>query len=221
MARPKAFNRDTALDAAVRLFWERGYEATSIQDVVDVLGINRASLYATFGDKAHLFEAAIDRYATQVQAAVASHLAPPHAGREAVSGYLRALIQAASRPGVPGGCLIVNTAVGCVTAPPALLQRAISLLRHSEEAFQSALLRDPALASRRDLPQLARFFAAQAHGLALLARAGAKASQLKQAAAVALRVLEAAPSNGPGRTRDKRPNQARRAGRQRLPASRG
>ena len=190
MARPKAFDTRVALDAAVRVFWERGYEATSIQDLVDTLGINRASLYATFGDKAQLFEAAIDRYVEQVQAALAAHLAPPHAGREAVSGYLAAIIEQATRSGRPKGCLLLNTAVACSTAPPALLERATATVRHNEEALYAALRRDPRLAARGDVRHLARFFAAQSHGLAMLARTGAKPSQLRAAAAIALRVLD-------------------------------
>ncbi|MGO8969423.1 MAG: TetR/AcrR family transcriptional regulator [Myxococcaceae bacterium] len=201
MARPKAFDTETALDEAVRLFWERGYEATSIQDLVDALGIHRASLYATFGDKAQLFEAAIERYAKQVQAGLAMHLAPPHAGRAAVANYLDAVIEQTTRPGGPRGCLLLNTAVGCVTAPPAILERVVASVRHSEEAFHAALGRDKTLARRGDLRQLARFFAAQAHGLALLGRTGAKAPHLKEAATLSLGVLDRVGSQKPRRRR--------------------
>jgi TetR/AcrR family transcriptional regulator, transcriptional repressor for nem operon len=191
MARPKTFDTRVALDAAVRVFWERGYEATSIQVLVDALGVNRASLYATFGDKAQLFEAAMDRYVEASQAGPASHLQPPHAGREAVAGYLHALVEQATRSDVPRGCLLLNTAATCTTAPAAVLEKAAGSLRKTEDALHAALRRDPALASRRDLRPLSRFFAAQAHGLAMLARTGAKPSALKEAAAVALRVLDA------------------------------
>ena len=194
MARPKTFDTGVALDAAVRVFWERGYEATSIQDLVDALGVNRASLYATFGDKAKLFEAAMDRYLEATQTGAASHLRPPHAGREAVAGYLQALVDQASRTDVPQGCLLLNTAATCTTAPPAVLEKASDSLRKTEEALHAALRRDPALATRKDLRPLTRFFAAQAHGLAMLARTGAKPSALREAATVALRVLDGAPT---------------------------
>ena len=196
MARPKAFDTTQALDAAVRLFWERGYEATSIQDLVEALGVNRASLYGTFGDKARLFSAAMDRYGEQVAAALAAELAPPHAGRQAVARYLQSVIAVASRPNSPHGCLLLNTAIACTTAPPELLERAAAAVLGNEGALWAALKRDPALAGRRDLRALARFFSAQSHGLAVLARAGAKPTQLGESAAVALRVLDG-PAPGP------------------------
>jgi len=192
MARPKAFDTRDVLTRAMRVFWERGYEATSIQDLVDALGVNRASLYATFGDKAQLFEAAMDRYASDVMARIGRHLKPPHAGREAVAGYLGDVIAQATEPGAPGGCLMLNTVVGCPTAPAALLARAAASVRQSEDLLYAALKRDPALASRGDLRRVARFFAAEAQGLALLARTGAKSAQLKEAANVALSVLDTA-----------------------------
>jgi TetR/AcrR family transcriptional repressor of nem operon len=191
MARPKAFDTQQALDAAVRTFWAGGYESTSIQDLVEALGINRASLYGTFGDKAQLFSAAIDRYGEQVRAALSEKLAPPHAGREAVAGYLAAVADVVCRPGKPAGCLLINTAVGCTSAPPQLLQRAYTAVLQTESALLAALRRDKALAKRKDLRAVARFFAAQSHGLAVLARAGARPAQLREAAAVALRVLDA------------------------------
>lgn len=174
----------------MRVFWERGYEATSVQDLVDALGINRASLYATFGDKAQLFEAVMERYVEQVRAGPAAQLEPPHAGREAVQGYLEALVEQATQPGVPRGCLLLNTAVACTTAPPALLERAAAGVRGTEDALHAALRRDKGLAGRKDLRPLARFFAAQSHGLSMLARNGARPAQLREAAAIALRVLD-------------------------------
>ena len=62
MARTREFNYDEALESATRLFWEKGYEATSIQDLVAATGVNRASLYETFGDKRELFRKALERF---------------------------------------------------------------------------------------------------------------------------------------------------------------
>ena len=62
MARTKAFDHDFVVDKAIQVFWSKGYEATSIQDLVDAMGINRGSIYDTFGDKSGLFQTTITRY---------------------------------------------------------------------------------------------------------------------------------------------------------------
>ena len=193
MARPREFDSDQTLLRAMRLFWERGYEATSIQDLVDTLGVNRASLYGTFGDKEQIFSAALDRYAEQVQEPVRSALAPPHAGREAVWRFLEASIDLATTPGTPRGCLVLNTSLQCSTAPPAVIERVNDAIRNTEEALRRALARDPALRTRPDRGDLARFFLALGHGLGVRARAGARPAELLHSAELALRVLDAPP----------------------------
>ena len=108
MARPREFDVDEALDRATELFWTRGYEATSVQDLVDALGVNRASLYATFGDKGQLFAAVLRRYGEQVSDALLEALAPPAAGAEAVRAWFKVLIEKATQPRGPRGCLLLN-----------------------------------------------------------------------------------------------------------------
>jgi TetR/AcrR family transcriptional repressor of nem operon len=196
MARPREFDPDTALDRATQLFWERGYEATSIQDLVDTLGINRASLYATFGDKAQIFEAVLDRYSDRISERVAQTLAPPAAGRAALRAYFSAVVESATQPRSPRGCLLLNTVTGCATAPERLLDRVNASVRANQERIRAALARDPALAKRSDLPALACFFATQAHGLVVQARAGARRAELEESAETALRVL--GPETAPG-----------------------
>ena len=80
MARPKEFERDVVLDRAMQVFWSSGYEATSIQHLVDRMGIQRGSLYATFGDKRALFFAAIDHYDRVVTAKLLAVLEEPGSG---------------------------------------------------------------------------------------------------------------------------------------------
>jgi AcrR family transcriptional regulator len=190
MARPREFDVDDALDRATQVFWTRGYEGTSVQDLVDALGVNRASLYAAFGDKAQLFAAVLERYGELVNGAVFQALAPPAAGAEAVRAWFKALIEAATQPKGPRGCLMINALTGCSTAPVELYDRVIAGVRSSTDRLQEALARDPELAGRENARTLARFFAAEGHGLAVLARAGVRRQELEAAAEVALRVLE-------------------------------
>src|SRR5512138_2229745 len=182
MARPREFDVDQALDRATQLFWARGYEATSVQDLVDALGVNRASLYATFGDKAQLFTAVLRRYGEQVNGALLEALAPPAAGAEAIGTWFKVLIEKATQPRGPRGCLMLNTVTGCTTAPDPLMERVGAAVRATTDRLQEALARDPQLARRQDLRTLARFLAAEGHGLAVLARAGVRRAELEMAA---------------------------------------
>ncbi|HET9036191.1 MAG TPA: helix-turn-helix domain-containing protein [Myxococcaceae bacterium] len=190
MARPREFDVDEALDRATEVFWARGYEATSVQDLVDALGVNRASLYATFGDKAQLFSAVIQRYRDNVNAVIADALAPPAAGAAAVRAWYMALIRMATQSGGPRGCLLVGALNSCTTIPDELRDQVLAGIRASTDRLQEALARDPEIAAREDVRALARFFAAEGHGLAVLARAGVRRQELEAAADVALRVLE-------------------------------
>ncbi len=196
MARPREFDLDEVLDRATELFWTRGYEATSVQDLVDALGVNRASLYATFGDKAQLFEAVLHRYGERVNGALTEVLAAPATGAEGVRAWFKVLIEKATQPGGPRGCLMLNTLTGCTTVPEPLMERVVAGVRASTERLHEALVRDPELAARENVRTLARFFAAEGHGLAVLARAGVRRAELEAAAEVALRVLEPTPAQG-------------------------
>jgi TetR/AcrR family transcriptional regulator, transcriptional repressor for nem operon len=189
MGRHREFEPDEALDRAVEVFWAKGYEATSVEDLLIAMGINRASLYATFGDKAQLFAAVLERYERAVASQVAAALAPPIAGVAAVEAFFRAMVAAATPTLGPRGCLVLQTAAACTTAPPELLERVLRTMQRTQLFLLAALRRDPAFAGRKDLRVLARFLAAQGHGLVLLARAGTKRHDLEDAARVALRSL--------------------------------
>ncbi len=98
MARPREFERDVVLDRAMQVFWSRGYEATSIQHLVDRMGIQRGSLYDTFGDKRALFFAAINRYDRVVTAKLVAVLEEPGSGKDAIRRLFRLR---GSRPDLP------------------------------------------------------------------------------------------------------------------------
>lgn len=110
MARSKSFDPDTALGKAMQLFWRRGYEATSIDDLVRVMEINRASLYGTFGDKHSLFLKALDRYIDTVLEPRLAALDRATSATQAISGLLRELVTFAAGDPQRRGCLLVNTA---------------------------------------------------------------------------------------------------------------
>ena len=107
----KRFDSEAVLDKAMQAFWSRGYEATSMQDLVDCMGINRGSLYATFGDKRSLFIQALRRYDTRERGAWVAALAAAKSPRESILAAFDGAVAAALDQGSRDGCLLVNTAL--------------------------------------------------------------------------------------------------------------
>jgi TetR/AcrR family transcriptional repressor of nem operon len=110
MGRQRAYDSNTVVDQAMRAFWARGYEATSISDLVEATGINRASLYAGFDDKRGLFMASLRRYDERQRRGFLDRLAQDMAPRAAILAAFDAA-RTAPDAGQPGGCLLVNTAL--------------------------------------------------------------------------------------------------------------
>lgn len=107
----KQFDIDWALEKAMRTFWARGYEATSMQDLVDGMGVNRGSLYATFGDKRSLFIQALKRYDASRRAAWTAKIARRRTPRATILAVFETVIDSVLKGGARDGCLLVNTAV--------------------------------------------------------------------------------------------------------------
>jgi TetR/AcrR family transcriptional repressor of nem operon len=107
----KQFDPEQALQKAMQTFWARGYEATSMQDLVDTMGINRGSLYATFGDKRSLFLQALKLYGAVHRKAWTDALAARTTPRGAILGAFDGAISAVLQDGSRDGCLVVNTAL--------------------------------------------------------------------------------------------------------------
>ena len=137
--RPRAFDRDTVLDAAVRVFWEKGYEGTSLDDLTTAMGINRPSIYATFGKKHDLFLAAIDRYAAVQGMAQSAPLREEPNIRDAVAGYFRQIIKTVSSGDGPRGCLIGSVATEVAERDPVVRGKIAGNLSRSEQVLDRRL----------------------------------------------------------------------------------
>lgn len=191
MARQKEFDRDEVLDRALDVFWERGYEATSVQELVAAMGIHRGSLYATFGEKRALFLAALERYERVAIERVLRELERPGPVRESVRRVFEDAVREAAASGGRRGCLAVNTAVELAPHDPAIAARVGAMLGRVERAFEAALLRARSSGeiSGGDPRALARFLTATLQGVRILARAGADGATLKDVVEVALRAV--------------------------------
>jgi AcrR family transcriptional regulator len=187
--RPRTFDVDEALDIALKVFWRKGYEGTSIDDLTKAMGINRPSLYCAFGNKEELFRKALDRYAEGPGALYREALDEPTA-RGVAERLLGGVAEALGDPRNPRGCLSVRAALSCgEEADP------IRCELNARRAATDAALRDRLERAKQegDLPadacpaDLARYLATVAQGMSVQAAGGASPDDLRQIAGVALR----------------------------------
>ncbi|KDD25556.1 TetR/AcrR family transcriptional regulator [Bordetella bronchiseptica] len=181
IGRPRAFDRDAALLAAMRTFWTQGYEGTSIQDLVQAMGVNKPSLYATFGCKEEIFREAIELYDRVEGRATSQSLAQARTAREAVETMLRANARAYTVAEGPRGCMIVLSSL--LGAPENARVRAFLADNRlaGESLLQDRLAQGIAqgdLAPTADIAQLAAFYTTVLEGLSIQARDGAGADKL-------------------------------------------
>lgn len=203
--RPRAFDRDDALDRAMYLFWRRGYEATSVSDLTESMGITPPSLYAAFGDKKRLFLEAVDRYQTGPGCfAQRAFSEEPTAGR-AIRRLLMDTIESFCDPKHPKGCMVVLAATNCTAESNDIADALADRRRAAERAIRDRIAVGQAageLPAGTDIDALAGFLATTLYGLSIKARDGASRASLR-------RVAEQAMLTWPRRkTRSRRPRKS-------------
>jgi TetR/AcrR family transcriptional repressor of nem operon len=189
MARTKEFDPDEALRRALDLFWERGYEATSMADLVARLGVARASIYATFGGKHELYLKAFEHYLRTTDPAVAEALAQPGPVLPQVRALIESYAAESSRDRPRHGCFVVNAAVELAARDPEAARLVEASWTFLEASLTSALTRARAqgeLAADRDPRALARFLVVFLQGVRVLGRAPADDDRLRDATRQAL-----------------------------------
>lgn len=187
--RPREFDCDQALDRALQLFWQKGYEGTSLSDLTGAMGINRPSLYAAFGNKESLFQKVLDRYAGGPACFVREALEEPTA-RAVAERLLRKAGEAQSDPRTPRGCLLVHGALACGDEADPVRRELAARRAAGEAALRQRFER---ARSEGDLPpgadpgDLARYLATVMHGMAVQAASGATREELGRIVETALR----------------------------------
>lgn len=188
--RPRVFDTDAALDKAVRLFWQRGYEATSMADLVAETGVAAASLYAAFDNKAGLFAAVVERYAATFSVHLYAPINDPALSTyEAVKGLLERAASSFSEPGTPAGCFMYSAAAAVSPASAAIE----CLLRDKRIAAEALLIErlqrgaaQGELAANTDPAVLGKFINTVMEGMSVQARDGATIDELLSIAKMAL-----------------------------------
>lgn len=172
MARTKEFDPDATLRAALDLFWRKGYEATSVQDLVEHLGIGRASMYATFGSKHDLYLRALDRYLDDVNGKAAATLFPQGDSLAAVKHLIRSFAEDSVNDPDRKGCFVTNTAVECLPRDELAARRVDVGIGGLESAIAGALVQAQSqgtLSADKDPYSLARFLVTFVQGIRVLA----------------------------------------------------
>lgn len=190
MPRIKEFEPGEALDAAVQLFWRKGYAATSMRDLLSGMGIGRGSFYDTFGDKHALFLASLDRFQELRTAWIDEAL--EDSGLDGIEEVFRRTVDGLVGFEPRRGCLLANTAVELAPHDAAVAEKISRYLRRTEEAFEGALIRAREageIPESADPKAQARFLVNTLHGLRVLARAGSDRAALEDTSRIALAAL--------------------------------
>jgi len=191
MVKSKQFDRHVALDEAMELFWEKGYHATSIQDLVDRLGVNRQSLYDTYGGKDQLFLSALERYRELQGAPLRRALEREGPASAVLREFFDVLIESLTG-GDCKGCFMANTTTGLTGQDESVLEICTAHNRQLEATFSGLLLRaqqNGEIAPDRPLLPLARFLVNTMNGLGVTAKATRDKKVLKEIVEVALGAL--------------------------------
>ena len=189
MGRPRSFSEGAALDAAMRVFWEKGYEGSSLDDLTAAMGINRSSLYATFGDKEALFRRVMDRYAAGPLSFLSEALEQPSA-RAVVEALLRGTVRFLADSTHPRGCLSLQGGLACGSGVEPVKQAMIDWRKSGLSQIQKRMQQahdEGDLAKDVDPKDIARYVSVVMNGLGVQSANGATRMEMSRAVKMALR----------------------------------
>ena len=210
MARPREFDEATVLDAAMRCFWTRGYENTSVRDLAERMGITGASLYNAFGDKRALYRRSLERYLDQSVRDRVARLETSLAPLEAICAFFGEIVERSIDDPECSGCMLVNAALDVAPHDPEFRAVIAQELAMIEAFFCRCIAAGQAngtLATAQTAQALAKLLLSVLLGIRVLARARPERDVLEGAAQAALAaVMRGAPElSGPNGKRRSTP----------------
>ena len=183
MPRQKEFDPDRALGDAMELFWEQGYEATSVQELVDRMGINRFSMYDTFGSKHELFVRAINRYREVITSTVLTELEDSGLGIESIRAYFSRLVDHLTSAKGKRACLVVNSLAEKAAHDGEIEECVMRNITKLEKALKMAVERAQNLGEigrEQDSQELAEYLVTNVVGLNVLGKAEPRRDRLER-----------------------------------------
>lgn len=199
VGRPLSFDRDAALEQAMRLFWLHGYEGTSLAALTRAMGVTPPSIYTAYGDKRALFREAVGRYLAR-PLTPDEIIAEAPTARAAASGLIHGAAVAFTGVDTPPGCLLASSAIACSGEAADVRDELAAIRRGVEASLRARLARgitEGELAADTDVETLAAYVTTIIQGLSTLARDGASRAKLTGVAEAAMRVW---PASRRGRT---------------------
>ena len=188
--RPKCFDEQAALEQAMLLFWEHGYEATSINDLTQLLGITAPSLYSTFGDKATLFYKSIDYYLAHEACPIDRMFEQAKTARIAFELYMYDNLNRLLQPNKPAGCMLVVATMNCSESTQDVQQNLLAKRLKTKEKLMQRLqegILEGDLPEHIPLEAMTDFYCTVIQGLTMQARDGASLAQLTKVVEHAMR----------------------------------
>jgi AcrR family transcriptional regulator len=190
MGRPRTFDREQALQRAIDVFWQHGYDATSVALLSQAMGITTPSLYSAFGDKRTLFLEALDRYLATFGAFTGRALTEEPTVRRAIRRLLHDAADAYTRPDHPQGCLLITAATNCTPHSDDIKRQLRDIRAAGANAVEekiTAAIGAGELPADTDARALATYYSAVIQGMSAKARDGATRDDLHAIAATAMR----------------------------------
>jgi len=188
--RPREFDLDQAVEKAMRVFWARGYEGASMNELTEAMGISKPSLYAAFGDKRGLFAAALERYNKGPRGFGPKAMELPTA-KAAVTALLNGVVDVSTRSQGPRGCLQTHGALVCSSESEEIKELIANNRKAGEARLRARLLKAQEageLSPKTDIVRLTKYIATVANGITVQGASGASRKELKAAVELAMQV---------------------------------
>ena len=193
MARTKEFEKEEALDKAIQLFWQKGYNGASMQEVVDCLALSRSSIYDTFGDKRKLFIEALQKYRKENTCKMIDFLEQATEVKATVQEIFERAIQESITDPQHKGCFVVNAAVELAPHDKDFEEIVNQNKETVENAFEKLIRKGQAegqISQKQDAKALSRFIYNNFSGIRVAAKSGASKESLEDVVKVVLSVLD-------------------------------
>jgi len=193
IGRPREFDTDQALEAAMRQFWSKGYEATSLQNLLEVMEVSKSSFYETFGNKHELFEQCLTLYANTLIASLREELRQAKTGLSFIEKVLNGLIDEASAKGEKCGCMMVNTTNELAQRDTIIAKLVANGTKSLQGVFEEAVRqgqKEGNIPLHKTPETLSNYLVSSMVGLKTMVKGGANATTIKDICEVTLTALK-------------------------------